>query len=93
METTGHQVLGKHPLKRPATPMTSTSSSQSSTARGDLVFSLEQKTHKGTMAMERCFVLLLMVMTVVTTFNPLLTPSPLLDPKVLERKQKLLVRR
>ncbi|CAN9218807.1 hypothetical protein CUC08_Gglean001172 [Alternaria sp. MG1] len=29
----------------------------------------------------------------VTTFNPLLTPSPLLEPKVLERKTKMLAHR
>ncbi|KAH3987834.1 hypothetical protein HBI06_057410 [Parastagonospora nodorum] len=31
--------------------------------------------------------------TKVVTFNPLLTPSPLLDPKVMERKQRILAQR
>jgi hypothetical protein len=39
--------IKKRPLKPSKKPLTSTSSSQSATARGDLAFSVEQKKSKG----------------------------------------------
>jgi hypothetical protein len=40
-------MLAKGPLKPPSKPMTSSSSSQSSTARGELSFSVEPQRRKG----------------------------------------------
>ncbi|KAF2278931.1 uncharacterized protein EI97DRAFT_456363 [Westerdykella ornata] len=66
----------KHPLSPPKRPMTSTSYSEkpfSSLAKGMMEFGFDTREPA-----ERK----------VVRFNPLLTPSPFLDPKVLEEKRK-----
>jgi hypothetical protein len=87
------RLFEKCPLKTATTPMTSSSSCQPSVSRSDIAFTLEQKKSKGMRSKQQCQFECMLTKCEVTTFHPLLTPSPLLEPKVLERKQKALTQR
>jgi hypothetical protein len=68
-------------------------STQPPATRGDLAFNLEPKKTNGTEPTHSVHPMSCINLHLVTTFNPLLTPSRLLDPKVMERKQKVLAQR
>ncbi len=88
----GPEISGKRTLQPSRTPMTSNSSTQSSTSRGELTFSQEVNKGKG-IESQPSHGISAYSLAIVITYNPLLSPSALLDPKVLERKQKVLGRK
>jgi hypothetical protein len=85
------KLLQKQSLRPSKSPMTSISSSQPCTSQGDIEFGLGQKRSKGKYIASYIYMSMLSG-DAVATFNPLLTPSPLLDPKVLEQRRKALIK-
>ena len=81
------EMLTKGPLRPCSKPMTSSSTSKASAAPDEISFSLEPSKGKGWFCLNFYRNVLLVTSNAVTRFHPLITPSPLLDPKELERRQ------
>lgn len=85
----------KGPLKPSLSPLTSNSYVETPASRGELQPGLDRGKREGT-SLTRCLreeEKTELTEIQVIQFNPLLTPSPLLDPKVRERRLKEVAQR
>jgi hypothetical protein len=88
-----HEVLMPKQSLKPSKILMTSSSVQTSATRGDLTFHLEPKKGNSRTYPHPKYLVYRTELSPVTIFNPLLTPSRLLDPRVMERKHKALAQR